>query len=112
MTPVLYNAIAHLTDGRVFALIAPHLSAMPFIVYTPVAQEYVMGMNGPHDLKRTRVQVDVWARAFEQASSIQSHVMDLLVRSLPGLCNVHVNTNEFDPQSQAFRVSADYTYYE
>ena len=112
MTPALHNAIAHLADGRVFALVAPHHSAMPFIVYIPVAQEHIMGMNGPHDLKRTRVQVDVWARALEQASSIQSQVMDLLVRSMTGLCNIHVNTNEFDPQSQAFRISADYTYYE
>lgn len=112
MTPSLYEAIQQAANGRVYALIAPHLSAMPYVVYTPVAQEHVMGMSGPNDLKRIRVQVDAWARAFEQASTLQSQVMDLLVKALPGLCCIHININEFDPDSQAFRVSADYTYYE
>lgn len=112
MTPSLYDAIKHIADGRVFALIAPHLSAMPYIVYAPVSQDHVMGMSGSHGLKRMRVQVDVWARTFQDATSLQAQVMDQVAKTLPSLSRINVNTTEFDPQSQAFRVSTDYTYYE
>ena len=43
-----YQAIKHLAQTRVFALIAPGETAFPYIVYTPVATEQVIGINGLH----------------------------------------------------------------
>lgn len=50
-----YQAIKHLAQTRVFALIAPAETAFPYIVYTPVATEQVIGINGLHGVMRLRM---------------------------------------------------------
>jgi hypothetical protein len=53
-----YNAIKDLAAGEVYALVVAQDAHYPAIVYTPIMQEHIFGIDGPHGLQRVRVQID------------------------------------------------------
>ena len=50
-----YNAIKDLAAGEVYALVVAQDAHYPAIVYTPIMQEHIFGIDGPHGLQRVRV---------------------------------------------------------
>ena len=106
-----YNAIRLLAGGQVYALVAPEDVQYPALVYTPIAQDLVMGLDGPHGLARLRVQVDAYARTLNEALHLQDLVLAALMASENAVVDVRLDLTDFEPQARLYRVSVDYTQY-
>ncbi len=106
-----YDAIKALANGEVYALVAPQDAQYPAIVYTPIVQEHIFGIDGPHGLQRIRVQVDTYARTFQDALALQDQVLEALLADKSTVADVRMGLAAFEEQARLYRVSADYTYH-
>lgn len=106
-----FDAIQNLAGGEVYALVAPESTQYPAIVYTPIAQEHIFGLDGPHGLQRVRVQVDTYARTYQEALLLQDQVFDALLANKSTVADVRMGLSEFEAQARLYRVSVDYTYH-
>jgi Protein of unknown function (DUF3168) len=105
-----YQAIKHLVQTRVFALIAPSETAFPYIVYTPVASEQVIGINGLHGVVRLRMQVDVYAKTLQAANQLQDEVLGSVMAAIDTVSEVRMVNSGFDEEARVYRITVDYTY--
>jgi len=106
-----FDAIKDLAGGEVYALVAAENTQYPAIVYTPVVQEHIFGIDGPHNLQRARVQVDTYARTYQEALHLQDQVLTALLADKSTVADVRMGLSEFEDQARLYRVSVDYTYY-
>ncbi len=106
-----YNAIKDLAAGEVYALVAAQDAQYPAIVYTPIVQEHIFGIDGPHGLQRVRVQVDTYARTYQEALLLQDQVLDALLADKSTVADVRMGLSDFEEQARLYRVSVDYTYH-
>jgi len=106
-----YDAIKELAGGEVYALVAPQDAQYPAIVYTPIVQEHIFGIDGPSGLQRIRVQVDTYARTYQEAYLIQELVLDALLTNKSSVVDVRMGLTSFEEQARLYRVSVDYTYH-
>ena len=106
-----YNAIKDLAAGEVYALVAAQDAQYPAIVYTPIVQEHIFGIDGPHGLQRVRVQVDTYARTYQEALLLQDQVLDALLADKSTVADVRMGLSDFEEQARLCRVSVDYTYH-
>ena len=109
-----FDAIQNLAGGEVYALVAPESAQYPAIVYTPIAQEHIFGIDGPNlsgGLKRVRVQVDTYARTYQEALHLQDQVLAALLADMSTIADVRMGLSEFEAQARLYRVSVDYTYH-
>ncbi len=106
-----YNAIKDLAAGEVYALVAAQDAQYPAIVYTPIVQEHIFGIDGSHGLQRVRVQVDTYARTYQEALLLQDQVLDALLADKSTVADVRMGLSDFEEQARLYRVSVDYTYH-
>lgn len=106
-----FDTIKDLASGQVYALIAPIEVEYPLIVYTPVAQEQILGLNGLHGLQRIRVQVDTYAKTYEEALSLQDQVLEAVLADKSTVADVRMALTDFEDEARLYRVSVDYTYH-
>ena len=109
-----FDAIQNLAGGEVYALVAPESTQYPAIVYTPIAQEHIFGIDGPNlsgSLQRVRVQVDTYARTYQEALHLQDQVLAALLADMSTIADVRMGLSEFEAQARLYRVSVDYTYH-
>ena len=106
-----YDAIKTLAAGEVYALVAAQDAQYPAIVYTPIVQEHIFGIDGPSGLQRIRVQVDTYARTYQEAYLIQELVLDALLTNKSSVVDVRMGLTSFEEQARLYRVSVDYTYH-
>ena len=109
-----FDAIQNLAGGEVYALVAPESTKYPAIVYLPIAQEHIFGIDGPNlsgGLKRVRVQVDTYARTYQEALHLQDQVLAALLADISTVADVRMGLSEFEAQARLYRVSVDYTYH-
>ncbi len=79
--------------------------------YTPIVQEHIFGIDGPSGLQRIRVQVDTYARTYQEAYLIQELVLDALLTNKSSVVDVRMGLTSFEEQARLYRVSVDYTYH-
>ena len=109
-----FDAIQNLAGGEVYALVAPESTQYPAIVYTPIAQEHIFGIDGPNlsgGVQRLRVQVDTYARTYQEALHLQDQVLAALLADKSTIADVRMGHSEFEAQARLYRVSVDYTYH-
>ena len=109
-----FDAIQNLAGGEVYALVAPEGTQYPAIVFTPIAQEHIFGIDGPnlsHGLQRVRVQVDTYARTYQEALHLHDQVLAALLADKSTIADVRMGLSEFESQARLYRVSVDYTYH-
>ena len=106
-----YDAIKHLAGGEVYAVVAPQTAQYPSLVYTPVDQTHVVAIDGPGALKRSREQVDAYARTLEVCDQLQDQVLAALMADIHTIADVRMSLTDFDQDAQVYRVSVDFTYY-
>ena len=109
-----FDAIQNLAGGEVYALVAPEGTQYPAIVYTPIGQEHIFGIDGPNlsgGLQRVRVQVDTYARTYQEALHLQDQVLAALLADMSTIADVRMGLSEFEAQARLYRVSVDYTYH-
>jgi len=106
-----YDAIKELVGGEVYALVAPQDAQYPAIVYTPIVQEHIFGIDGPNGLQRIRMQVDTYARTYQEAYLTQELVLDALLTNKSSIVDVRMGLTSFEEQARLYRVSVDYTYH-
>lgn len=109
-----FDAIQNLAGGEVYALVAPEGTQYPAIVYTPIAQEHIFAIDGPNlsrGLQRVRVQVDTYARTYQEALHLQDQVLAALLADISTIADVRMGVSEFESQARLYRVSVDYTYH-
>ena len=106
-----YEAIKHLAGGQVYAIVAPQDAQYPTLVYTPVDSASVVSLDGPNSLRRSRVQVDAYARTLAQCDQLQDQVLAALLADIHTVADVRMGLTDFDPQAGIYRISVDFTYY-
>ena len=109
-----FDAIKDLAGGEVYALVAAENTQYPAIVYTPIVQEHIFGLDGPNvsgGLQRIRVQVDTYARTYQEAYALQQLVLDALLQDKSAIADVRMGLTSFEEQARLYRVSVDYTYH-
>jgi hypothetical protein len=109
-----FDAIQNLAGGKVYALVAPEGTQYPAIVFTPIAQEHIFGIDGPNlsrGLQRVRVQVDTYARTYQEALHLHDQVLAALLADKSTIADVRMGLSEFESQARLYRVSVDYTYH-
>jgi len=106
-----YDAIKHLAGGAVYAVVAPQDAQYPSLVYTPIDQASVMAIDGPNPLRRSRVQVDAYARTLVACEQLQDLVLAALLDDIYTVADVRMGLTDFDEQARIYRVSVDFTYY-
>jgi hypothetical protein len=88
-----YDAIKDLAAGEVYALVAAENTQYPVIVYTPIGQEHIFGIDGPNlsrGLQRVRVQVDTYARTYQEALNLQDQVLAALLADKSTVADVRM----------------------
>jgi hypothetical protein len=98
-----YDSIKHLAAGQVYAIVAPVNAEYPTLVYTPIDQSNVASLDGPNQLRRSRVQVD--------CEQLQEQVLAALLASIKTVADVRMGLTDFDDESGTYRISVDFTYY-
>lgn len=83
----------------------------PTLVYTPIDEERVIALDGPNPLKRSRVQVDAYARTLVACEQLQDQVLSALLADINTVADVRMGLTDFDPQAGIYRISVDFTYY-
>ncbi len=106
-----YDAIKHLASGEVYALVAPPDAQYPILVYTPVDQAHIVALDGLNLLKRSRVQVDPYARTFAACEQLQDEVLSALLEDINTLADVRMGLSDFDSEAGIYRISVDFSYY-
>ncbi len=106
-----YDAIKHLAGGQVYAIVAPQDAQYPTLVYTPVDSASVVSLDGPNSLRRSRVQVDAYARTLAQCDQLQDQVLAALLADIHTVADVRMGLTDFDAQAGVYRMSVDFTYY-
>ena len=106
-----YDAIKHLASGSVYAVVAPQSAPYPTLVYTPIDQANVVSLDGPNPMRRTRVQVDAYARTLQACDQLQDEVLAALLADIHTVADVRMGLTDFDEETRVYRVSVDFTYY-
>ena len=106
-----YDSIKHLAAGQVYAIVAPVNGEYSNLVYTPLDQSIVASLDGPNQLRRSRVQVDAYARTLVACEQLQEQVLEALLASIKTVADVRMGLTDFDDESGTYRISVDFTYY-
>ena len=106
-----YDAIKQLASGQVYAVVAPQDAQYPTLVYTPIDEERVIALDGPNPLRRSRVQVDAYARTLAVCEQLQDQVLSSLLADINTVADVRMGLTDFDPQAGIYRISVDFTFY-
>ncbi len=107
----LYDAIKHLAAGEVYAVVAPQNAQYPTLIYTPIDEAHVVALDGPNTLKRSRVQVDAYARTLLGCEQLQDQVLSALISEINTVADVRMGLTDFDAEAGIYRISVDFTYY-
>ncbi len=94
--------------ARVYPMTAPDAVASPYITYQRISSNTENVMSGDSGLTNTRMQIDVYATTYAQATSIAAQINALMAAW--SVQNVSIGSQDFyeDPV-QLFRVSSDYS---
>ena len=106
-----YDSIKHLAAGQVYAIVAPANAQYPTLVYTPIDQSNVASLDGPNQLRRSRVQVDAYALTLVACEQLQEQVLAALLASIKTVADVRMGLTDFDDEAGTYRISVDFTYY-
>ena len=94
--------------ARVYPLTAPDGVAKPYITYQRISSNSENVLSGDSGLTNTRLQIDVYATTYAQATSIAAQVDALM--SAWSVQNVSVLLQDFfEGQVKLFRISHDYS---
>lgn len=101
---------------RVFPLTLPQKVTFPAITYQRISRLDVGSLEGPSALARARVQVDVWAKTYDQAAAVGAAVRRRLngyrgpVAGQEDVQGIRLETNrdEYDAEALLYRHTADF----
>lgn len=108
--------VAGLIGTRVYPVTIPQNPVFPVITYQRISRLDVASQDGPSALARGRIQVDVWAKTYDQAAAVGAAVRRRLngyrgpVEGQEDVQGIRLETNrdEYDPEALLFRHSADF----
>lgn len=94
--------------ARVYPLTAPDGVAKPYITYQRISSNSETVLAGSSGLTNTRMQIDVYATTYAQATSIATEVDALMSAWL--VQNVSILLQDFyEDQVKLYRISHDYS---
>ena len=94
--------------ARVYPLTAPDAVPKPYITYQRVSSNSENVLSGSSGLTNTRMQIDVYAMTYAEATSIAAQVDALM--SAWSVQNVSITLQDFfEDQVKLFRISHDYS---
>ena len=94
--------------ARVYPMTAPDAVAKPYVIYQRISSNVESVMAGTSGLTNTRVQIDVYARTYAEATGIAAQIASLM--SAWVVQNVSIVVQDFyDDPVKLFRVSQDYS---
>lgn len=111
--------VVTLTEGsviKVFPLEIPQRTSLPAVVYSVVSNTPHDDKDGPSTFDQVRVQVDSYARTYNDCADLASKVRDALDRVTPGTYNSvivkgtrYISSNmQVIEDDNVYRISEDY----
>lgn len=101
--------IVALVSDRLFFRHAPEDTLYPLINIMPVDDTPINALSGEADLKRERIQVDVWAKTFKEAQAVAAGV----VSSVDGAATFSAvrqgSSSSFDDDPNLNRIIIDFS---
>jgi hypothetical protein len=107
--------VAALVADRVFTEVLPQAGDVPAVVFTEVAGDDDVALDGPTGLASRRVQVDSWARTRAEATELGLAVKAVLAGHAGAAAGLHVEGAfllaerwDFDAETTLYRTSQDF----
>lgn len=107
--------VAALAGGRVYSEVLPQGGDVPAVVFTEVAADEDLALDGPTGARSARVQIDAWARTRAEATAL-GHAVKLALSGHVGaaagfevLLALFVTERwDFDAETSLYRTSQDF----
>jgi hypothetical protein len=97
---IIYQALAPLADGRVFADVADEGTSLPWIVYQTVGGDIPVTLdNRPTKVCQRRVQVVVWCATRADTATLMRRVFYALVNPSVGAVPLGAPVNIFEHET-------------
>lgn len=112
---LLYDAVSGQAGGRMFPLGVLDKPVAPYLVYSVIARPLIQALEGPANLRNTRLQIDCWATTYPGAQTLADNVeAAMLATNLygsPTAFKSHCITRmDFDdPDTQLKRVMLEFS---
>lgn len=95
--------------NRVYSQVLPEGLTQPSISFQRVSTSPINDLSGHADLDYVRMQVDCWANTYGAAKILAGQVRSILTdRTLPFKALLDNERDDFDPETETYRVSSDY----
>ena len=98
-------------QDRVYHVIAPQGRALPRITFTRAANAPVVSLSGSSRLDQVRMQVDCWARTYQEARALAVQVRAVL-EPQPFKALMQNDFDDYEVETQTWRVSMDFRCWE
>ena len=96
-----------IAGGRVYAMVLPDGTDYPAVTYQRISAETHNSLSGWSGRDHVRMQIDCWAQGYDEAKRLAAEVR--LAMEGAGFKGLMVNdSDDFEPDLELFRVSADY----
>lgn len=88
--------------------------APPYIVYTVVSKTPSVSLTGPNGTEKLRVQIDVYARSYEEVKEIEAAIKTAFIGTAgfnsASCANVPISSQDlYEDDTRLYRVSMDYS---
>ena len=114
---VLVNdaGVAALAADRVYTEVLPQSPVVPAVVFTEVASDEDVALDGPTGTRSRRLQIDAWATTRAEATSLGLAVRQVLSGHVGAAAGLDVQGAfllaerwDFDSETALYRTSQDY----
>lgn len=107
--------VAALVGNRVFTEVLPQAPTVPAVVFTEVAGDEDVALDGPTGVGSRRVQIDAWAKTRAEATALAVAVRTALAGHSGAAAGFEVHGVfllterwDFEPETSLYRTSQDY----
>lgn len=102
-------SITALVSDRVYFRHSPEDSLYPLINVMPVDDSPINALSGEADLKRERVQIDVWNKTFQGAQAVAAEIVVSLDQAVAFSAVRQSSISSFDDDPKLNRIILDFS---
>lgn len=104
------TSITALSGTRLYPVILPQNPTYPAITYQRVAGVRINSLSGYSTLENPVMQVDVWAKTYEEAISLSGAVITAMENSTSFKCTLpHTPIDIYEDEIEAYRREMDFS---
>jgi hypothetical protein len=105
---IVFNALKHLADGRVFISPRPESAdqTVPYITHQMISRVPINTLDGYTQHDRVRVQIDVYAQTYSDAELLM-HRVKMSINNASGAPIIDAEQSAYEYDAKLHRVTVD-----